>query len=262
MGETDDAGTIGAPPRNVAPAGRAPTEGANGAAAPAAGVAPAAPTLPQDWAKWLAEIPKLMDPVYRATLEAQKGHLEPLLALVRGAQAKVVQLGAELAAQRQEIEALRAANTALEADLAAERRLRVRLAAALEGVVGEAAAVPSTVGELRVWRTAQGYTQREAAEALGVGHATIERAEKQPDRTALGRALRAAFARDVVELAEVLGAQRRAEAEQKAAARQCADLAATIEATRPVDPATLKKASAATGGKATAAAVQRRRGGA
>ncbi len=255
MGETDDAGAMGAPPRDEAPTG-ASAEGANGAAAPTASVAPGAPA-PSVGTAMRDALMKLLDPVFLATFQAQGGNLEPLLGLLRGEKDKTAQLGAELAAARQEQERLaaevgelRAANAQLAVELDAERRRRARLAAALEGGGGVAASVPSTVGELRAWRTAQGYTQRAAAEVLGVGHATIERAEKQPDETRLGRALRAALARDAVELAEARGAERRAEAEPPAAARPCADLAVTSAATRPVEPAALDPARATTGGKA------------
>jgi DNA-binding transcriptional regulator YiaG len=63
---------------------------------------------------------------------------------------------------------------------------------AVEGAVR--AAPPKTGAELQAWRRVRSLTQREAAFLLGVGHATIERAEAQP-RAPLGRAITAGLAR-------------------------------------------------------------------
>ncbi len=51
-----------------------------------------------------------------------------------------------------------------------------------------------TGGELKAWRRAKGWTQVQAAEALGVGTRTLKRAEADPD-AALGRALEEALTR-------------------------------------------------------------------
>jgi hypothetical protein len=76
------------------------------------------------------------------------------------------------------------------------RVARDRLIAELRALRGARGRVPRTSGELRAWRQDRVLTQIEAAERLGVGHATVERAEAKGDDAPLGRALRLALERD------------------------------------------------------------------
>jgi DNA-binding XRE family transcriptional regulator len=86
------------------------------------------------------------------------------------------------------IDGMRRERERLEAELLALRRLR-----------GD---MPRTVGDLIAWRAARGVTQAAAAKLLGVGRATIERAEAQDFDSPLGPALRRAFELDAKALRE------------------------------------------------------------
>lgn len=74
---------------------------------------------------------------------------------------------------------------------------RDRLAAELRAIRRARGELPRTGNDLRKWREERGLTQVEAAEMLGVGHATMERAEgAAAAEQLLGRALRMALERD------------------------------------------------------------------
>jgi len=108
----------------------------------------------------------------------------------------------------------------LAAELAQARRERGQAVGELTRVHLEKSAAPRTVAELRAWRESRHMTQRQAAEALGVGHATIDRAEAQAPEAPLGRALLRAFAAYEAEVARQLEAQRQAAAAAQEAERQ------------------------------------------
>jgi hypothetical protein len=73
---------------------------------------------------------------------------------------------------------------------------RDRHAAELRAVRGAPGERPRTGADLRTWREDRGFTQKEAAAHLGVGHATIKRAEVVADAAPLGSVLRRALERD------------------------------------------------------------------
>lgn len=70
---------------------------------------------------------------------------------------------------------------------------RDRLAAELRSQGRRREPPPRTGSELRRWRVERGLTQRQAAHLLGVGHATIERAEARAGERPLGLRLRRAI---------------------------------------------------------------------
>jgi DNA-binding transcriptional regulator YiaG len=94
---------------------------------------------------------------------------------------------------------LAAENERLVAERAGLLRERDRLLAELRA--HRAAKVPRTSGELRTWRQERGLTQVEAALYLGVGRATVERAEGMPSEAALKPTLRKALVRDAAAVA-------------------------------------------------------------
>jgi hypothetical protein len=74
---------------------------------------------------------------------------------------------------------------------------RDRLAAELRANRRASGELPRTARDLRRWREERGLTQVEAAKMLGVGHATVERAEGTAAvELLLGRGLRTALERD------------------------------------------------------------------
>ena len=73
---------------------------------------------------------------------------------------------------------------------------RDRLVAELRALRGAKGQLPRTSGELRRWRLDRGFTQRDAAKHLGVGHTTLGLAESRAPEAPLGRALRRALERD------------------------------------------------------------------
>lgn len=144
-------------------------------------------------------------------VERQAGHVEELTAerdeLVRDRD-RLVEARDRLLVERDRLAEQAAAERrrlvderAVEREhLAAELRLmtaeRDRLAAELRALRGARGELPRTSGELRAWREERGLTQVEVAERLGVGSATVERAEQKPAEAPLGRAVRLALARD------------------------------------------------------------------
>jgi DNA-binding XRE family transcriptional regulator len=80
------------------------------------------------------------------------------------------------------------------------RREQARLEGELLAIRRARGQVPRTVADLLMWRDTRGATQAEAAARLGVGRATIERAEQQEMDTPLGPALRRAFEKDAMSL--------------------------------------------------------------
>jgi hypothetical protein len=124
--------------------------------------------------------------------------------------ALVRELVEPIAALRQSIEeqATALARATAEADQLADERGKLaverrHLAAERDRLVEELRAagvaggdVPKSAGDLLAWRELRALSQEQAAARLGVGRATISRVERSGPDAPLGRALRAALARD------------------------------------------------------------------
>lgn len=95
--------------------------------------------------------------------------------------AAIAKLEVTVADQAWQLEQQRVVVQRLEAELRARRLSR-----------GE---VPRNVGDFMGWRERRQLTQAQAAEVLGLGRATVERAEAQDLDTELGRALQRAIIR-------------------------------------------------------------------
>ena len=120
---------------------------------------------------------------------------EQLVALVRELAAQHDQQGADLATQRVTIAGQKARVAELAHQLDQEHLVVERLEAELRARRLSRGEVPRNVGDLLGWREKRQLTQAEAADVLGVGRATIERAEAEDLDTPLGRALQRALIR-------------------------------------------------------------------
>lgn len=127
-------------------------------------------------------------PVLPLSLQIAVMSADQLRELAREQAAAIADLRANIEQLDAKVTALSRERDRLQAELLALRRLR-----------GD---VPRTVGDLIAWREARGATQAAAAKLLGVGRATVERAEAQDFDSPLGPALRRAFELDAKTLRE------------------------------------------------------------
>lgn len=106
-------------------------------------------------------------------------HVDQLVSIALERDARIKELETEIAKKDEALSSVTRERDRLQVELLALRRLRQE--------------VPRTVGDLLAWRQARNLTQEAAAKLLGVGRATVERAEGQDFDTLLGPALRKAF---------------------------------------------------------------------
>jgi len=120
---------------------------------------------------------------------------DQLVDLVRDLAAQHEQHEAALGRQRTTITKHEATIADLAHQLDQERVVVARLEAELRARRLSRGEVPRNVGDLLGWRERRQLTQAQAAEVLGLGRATIERAEATDLDTPLGRALQRAIIR-------------------------------------------------------------------